>query len=105
MALALAVVGDAPGAALVSGLQQIAAGLGLGEERRLLVEHGIFVRDEFEVLCPHYLEQLVRLGPQGRLELEVADATVPAFRLAVGRQIDERVTRNALVTDRARQTT
>ena len=89
--------------ALVSGRQEIAARLRLGEQRGVLVEHRVLVRDELEVLGPCLREEAGRIRPELRLELEVSDAAVPAVRLAVGREVDEAVAGDALVPDGARQ--
>jgi hypothetical protein len=103
MSLALPVVGGTAGGALVAGREQIAARLGLGEERRGLVEHGVLVGDDLEVLRSHLVEQGLRFRPQLRLELQVTDAAVPAECLAVARQIDQRVAGNPLLANRAGQ--
>ena len=76
--LALPVVGDAAGGSLVPRRQQIAARLGLGEQRRCFMEHRVLVGDDLEVLLAHLVEQRLRLRPQLGLELEVSHAAVPA---------------------------
>ena len=103
MALALAVVRDAAGAPLVARRQEVAARLGLGEQRRLFVEHRILVCDDLEVLRSHLVEQRRRPGPELGLELEMPHPAVPALGLAVAREVDERVARNALLADGAGQ--
>jgi hypothetical protein len=67
------------------------------------VQHRILVGDELEMLGPHLVEQRGRLGPEIGLELEMPHPAVPALRLAVAREIDERVARNPLLAERARQ--
>ncbi len=67
------------------------------------MEDGVLVRDELEMLTAHLVEQRRRLRPQDGLPLELSDPAVPALRLAVAREIDERVARNALLAERARQ--
>ena len=67
------------------------------------MQHGVLVGDDLEVLRAHLVEQRGRLRPAARLELEMPDAAVPAERLAVARQVDQRVAGDPLVADRARQ--
>ena len=98
VALALTVGRGRPRAgshALVAGVEEVAARLGLGEQRGVLVEHRILVGDQLEVLVPGLPEQGGRIRPELRLELEVPDAAVPSLRLSVRGQVDQAVTRNA----------
>ena len=83
--------------------QQVAARLGVGEQRRLLVEHRVLVGDHLEVLSPRLVEQGGRVRPELGLELEVPHAAVPAEGLSVAREVDQPVARDSLLADRARQ--
>ena len=67
------------------------------------MKHRVLVRRHLEVLVPRFLEEGGRVREELRLELEVPDAAIPAVSLAVGRQVDEPVARDALLPDRARQ--
>ena len=67
------------------------------------MEHRVLVGRDLEVLVPRLLQDAGGVREEVRLELEVPDAAVPAVRLAVGREVDEPVARDALLADGARQ--
>jgi hypothetical protein len=61
------------------------------------------VRRDLEVLGARLLDDARGVREELGLELEVPDALVPATGLAVGRQVDEPVARDALLPERAGQ--
>ena len=67
------------------------------------MEDRILVGDHVKVLRADLGEHLGGLGPEFRMELEVAHTAVPALRIAVGRQKDEPITGDALLAQRAGQ--
>ena len=103
VALALAIVGAGPAAALVARVHEIAARFRLGEDGGLLVQHRVLVGDDLEVLRARLAEQRGGILPERGLELEVAHAAVPAERLAVAREIYEGVARDALLANGPRK--
>jgi hypothetical protein len=108
VALALAIVGAPPRALARSAIalvEQISVGLGLGKERGLLVEHGVLVSDDLEMLLSRLVDHCGRIPPEGRLKAEMAHAAVPALGLAVGREIDQAVAGNSLLANRPRKPT
>src|SRR5262249_24325719 len=70
------------------------------EEGRGLGEHGILVRGDLEVLRARLLDHAPRIGPELGIEAEMAHPAIPPPRLAVARQIDQAIARDALLSDR-----
>ncbi len=67
------------------------------------MKHRVLVRHDFEMLRLHLRDHRLRIVPERRLELEVADHAVPAERFAVGREKDQRVARDAPLAQLARK--
>src|SRR5215467_14561975 len=78
-----------------------AARLSFREERRGLVQHGVLVRGDLEVLRARLVDHAPRIGPEPRIEAEMAHPAIPPPRLAIARQVDEAVARNAFLSDGA----
>src|SRR5262249_9349161 len=69
------------------------------KEGRSLVEHGILVRGDLEVLGARLIDHALRIAPELGIEAQVSNPLIPPPRLPVARQIDEPVARNALLAD------
>ena len=67
------------------------------------MEHRILVDDRLEALGAYLGEQLHRLGHEFRLELEMAHASVPAIRVAVGGEENQAVARDTPFAQQPRQ--
>src|SRR5262245_63321640 len=55
----------------------------LREEGRGLVEHGVLVRRDLEVLFACLVDHVPRIGPERGIELQMAHPAIPPSRLAV----------------------
>src|SRR5690606_11020168 len=76
-------VGDRPlgrGAQPRIGMvEQVALALRLGEQGRVLVKHGVFVKQDPEMLVAEVANQPTRVAEDLWIELEMADVAVPAM--------------------------
>src|SRR5215813_4833123 len=78
-----------------------AARLRFREEGRGLVEHRVLVRGDLEVLRARLLDHAPRIGPERGIEAQMTHAAIPPSRLAIARQVDEAVARDAFLSDGA----
>src|SRR5262249_52496277 len=78
-----------------------AARLRFRAEGRGLVQHGVLVRGDLEVLRARLLDHAPRIGPELGIEAEMTHPAIPSPRLAIARQVDEAVARNAFLSDGA----
>src|SRR5262249_14005670 len=78
-----------------------AARLRFREEGRGLVEHRVLVRGDLEVSRARLLEHAPRIGPERGIEAQMTHSAIPPSRLAIARQVDEAVARDAFLSDGA----